>query len=174
MVPVVTALAVSYCIFCFLEVSEPSHSIYPQRYSPCCLMDPKGIFMELQVSDTQQHVIKSVPKTLWEWVVKLAQFTKSARFIYLLGLASFRIFDCIIFLQLFYLSPKNLFVYPCFLLWALVLIYCHGLFLNYIYSEKDTLKNEYSHLRNERKKGNVVGYPSGIQEQMRGKKNPKF
>lgn len=118
----------------------------------------------------EQHVIKSVPKTLWEWVVKLAQFTKSAHFIYLLGLASFRIFDCIIFLQLFYLSPKNLFVDPCFLLWALVLIYCHGLFLNYIYLEKDTLKNEYSHLRNERKKVNVVGY----RNRWGGKKTPSF
>lgn len=43
-------------------------------------------------------------------VVKLVQFTKSAHFISLLGLASFRIFNCIFFFLLFYLTPENPFV----------------------------------------------------------------
>lgn len=41
-------------------------------------------------------------------VVKLVHFTKSARFISLLGLASFRIFDCIIFCCCFVSLLKNL------------------------------------------------------------------
>lgn len=102
----VTTLFASYCVFCFLEVPDPSQPIHPQ----------KAFFTPLNGSLGHLYGVTAVWYANNTWsslfprhcgseagVVKLVQFTKSAHFIRLLGLASFR-FSTVLFLCCCFIS----------------------------------------------------------------------